>query len=132
MEDRRRRPLGRGEVDVPRRQREPVGLAHGRAGDDLGPDRQVARHLPDDHHLLRILLPEVGMVGADQVEQDRDHCRDAVEMAGSGGALERPGDGADRDDRVEPRRVDLRRPRREDDVDPSSSQIARSRASFRG
>ena len=55
-------------------------------------DREVAGHLPDHHHLLGVLLAEVGALGADQVEQDRDDRRDAVEVAGPGGALERPGD----------------------------------------
>ena len=104
-------------MDVARREREAVRLAHGRAGDHLGRDGQVARHLADDHDLLGVLLAEVGVLGADQVEQDRDDRRDAVEMARPGGALERLGDGPDRDDRVEAGRVDLRRVGREDDVD---------------
>ena len=55
-----------------------------------GRDREVARHLADDHHLLGVLLAEVGVLGADEVEQDRDDRRDAVEVARPGGALERP------------------------------------------
>ena len=89
-QDRRRGTLRGREVDVPRRQREAVGLADGRAGDDLGRDREVAGHLADDHHLLGVLLAEVRVLRADQVEQDRDDGRDAVEVAGPGGALERP------------------------------------------
>ena len=96
MEDRRRRALLGREVDVARRQREPVGLTDRRTGDDLGRDRQVARHLADDHHLLGVLLAEVGVLGADQVEQDRDDRRDAVEVARPGRALERPRHRADR------------------------------------
>ena len=57
------------------------------------------------------------MLGADEVEQDGDDRRDAVEVAGPRGALERPRDRADRDDRVEARRIDLLDRRREDDVD---------------
>ncbi len=117
MEDRRRRPLGRAEVDVPRREREAVRLTHGGAGDHLGRDGQVAGHLADDHHLLGVLLPEVGMVGADQAEQDRDDRGDAVEVAGTRRSLERLGDRADRHDRVEARRVDLGGRRGEDQVD---------------
>ena len=95
--------------------------------------RQVARHLADDHHLLGVLLAEVGVLGADQVEQDGDDRGDAIEVARPRGALERPGDRADRHGRVEARRVDLLdRPGAKTRSTPSSSQIARSRASFRG
>ena len=80
-------------------------------------DRQVACHPADDHHLLGVLLAEVGVLGADQVEQDRDDGRHAVEMARPRGALERPRDRPDADDRVEAGRIDLRRVGREDDVD---------------
>ena len=80
-------------------------------------DRQVACHPPDDHDLLRVLLPEVGVLGADQVEQDGDDGRDAVEMTRPGGALERARDRPDADDRVEAGRIDLRRVGGEDDVD---------------
>ena len=126
------RSLG-GQVDVARRERQAVGLADGRAGDDLGRDREVAGHPADDHHLLGVLLAEVRVLGADEVEQDRDDGRDAIEVAGSGRALERLGDRADRHDRVEARRVDLRRiAARRRCRPPSASQIAMSRASLRG
>ena len=59
-------------------------------------DRQVARHLADDHDLLGVLLAEVGVLRADQVEQDRDDRRHAIEVAGPGRALERPRDRPDR------------------------------------
>ncbi len=117
MEDRRGGSLLGRQVDVARRQGEAVGLADRRAGDDLRRDRQVARHLADDHHLLGVLLAEVGVVRPDQVEQDGDDRRDAIEMAGPRGALERPGDRTDRDDGVEAGRIDLRRVGGEDDVD---------------
>ena len=104
-------------MDVARRQRQAVGLADGRAGDDLGRDREVARHLADDHDLLRVLLAEVGVLRADDAEQDGHHGRDAVEVAGPGGALERPGERPDVDDGVEAGRVDLLDRRRPDEVD---------------
>ena len=110
------RALRLGQVHVARRQREAVGLADGRVGDDLGPDREVARHLADHEELLRVLLAEVRAIGADEVEQDRDDRRDALEMARPGRALERLADRADADDRVEARRVDLVDRRREHDV----------------
>jgi len=104
-------------MDVPRRQCQPVRLADRRAGDDLGRDGEVARHLADDHDLLGVLLPEVGPLGADQVEEDRDDRGDAVEVSGPCGAFERPGDGSDRHGRVEAGRIDLVDLRREDEID---------------
>ena len=124
--------LGR-EVDVPRRQREAVGLADGRVGDDLGRDREVARHLPDDEELLRVLLAEVRPLRADEVEQDRDDRGDALEMAGPRGALERLADGADADGACRipagrpPRPTARTRGRR-----PPRPAISTSRASLRG
>ena len=49
------------------------------------------RHPADDLDLLGVLLAEVGALGADQPEQDRDDRRHPVEVTGSGGALERLG-----------------------------------------
>ena len=54
--------------------------------------REVERHPADDHDLLGVLLAEVGVLGADEPEQDRDDRRHAVEVPGPRGALERPGD----------------------------------------
>ena len=75
---------------------------------DLGGDGEVAGHLADDHDLLGVLLAEVGVLRPDQVEQDRDDRRHAIEMARSRRAFERTRDRADRDDGVEARRIDLR------------------------
>ena len=105
--DGRRRAFGGGEVDVARRHGQAVGLADRRAGDDRRGDRQVARHLADDHDLLGVLLAEVRMLGADQSEQDRHDRGDAIEVTGPGRALERLRDGPDRDGRIEAGRVDL-------------------------
>ena len=88
VDDRRRSAfLGR-EVDVARRERQAVRLPYGRAGDDLGRQRQVAGHLPDDHDLLRVLLAEVGVLGADQREEDGDDGRHAIEVPRSRGTLQ--------------------------------------------
>ena len=111
-----RRITGRGratrgrEPGVARGQRQPVRLADGVERDDLGRQREVQRHPPDDPDLLVVLEPEVGALGADQREQDRDDRRDAVEVPGPRGALERPGDRADRDGGVEARAGRPRRP----------------------
>ncbi len=117
MEDRRRRAFRRREVDVARRERQAIGFAHGRAGDDLRRQRQVARHLADDHDLLGVLLAEVGVLGADEREEDGDHGRHAIEVPGTRGALQRTGHRPDPDERVEARRVDLLDRRRPDQVD---------------
>ena len=50
-------------------------------GHDLGPDREVAGHLADDHDLLRVLLAEIRAFGTDEVEQDRHDGRHAIEVA---------------------------------------------------
>ena len=88
-----------------------VGQAMTRVG-----QRQVAGHAPDDHDLLGILLAEVGALGADEREEDGHHRGDPVEVPRSSGALERCGHGADADERVEARRIDLLDVRQPDDV----------------
>ena len=92
------------------------------------PMRQVARHLADDHHLLGVLLAEVRALRADQAEQDRDHGRDAVEVAGPRRALERPGHRPDGHGRVEAGRIDLLDRRRPDEVDALVLGRSRGRA----
>ena len=127
-EHRRGRPLLGREVDVPRGHREPVRLADGRVCDDLGRQREVARHLANDQQLLGVLLPEVRPLGADEREQDRHDRGDTVEVARPGGTFEGPGHVADMDGRVEARRVDLLDRRREDEVDAllgADRQVAR-------
>ncbi len=78
----------------------------GQATTSVG-QREVTRHLADDHHLLRVLLPEVGVLGADEGEEDGHDRGHAVEVAGPGGALQWRGNGPDADQRIETRRVDL-------------------------
>src|ERR671921_2799603 len=104
-------------MDVPRRQREAIRLANSRAGDDLGRDREVAGHLPDHHHLLRVLLAEVGAVRSDEPEEDRHDGRDAVEVTWAGGALERLRQRTDGDGRIEARWIDLLDARSEHEID---------------
>ena len=86
--------------------RQPVGLAHGGAGDDLGGQGQVQGHAADDHDLLSVLLAEVGMLGTHGREEDGHHRGHAVEVARPSRALQRPGDGADADPspHLQPRR----------------------------
>ena len=97
MQDRGRGTLLGGQVDVARRERQAVRLADGRAGEDLRRKGQVAGHLADDHDLLGVLLAEVRALRADQVEQDRDDGRDAIEVTGSCRSLERLRDRSDPD-----------------------------------
>ena len=66
--------------DVAARHGEAVGLAHGRAADDLDRERQVGRHAPDDRELLAVLLAEVGAARSGDVEQLRHHRGDAGEV----------------------------------------------------
>ncbi len=78
----------RGEVDVAAAHRQPVGVADGRADDDLGPGVEVRGEAADDGALLGVLLAEVGAVGAGGDEQLRHHQRDALEVAGAQRAFE--------------------------------------------
>ena len=83
-----------GQIFIARTHSQPIRLAHRRAGDDVGGQCQVDRHAPDDHDLLGVLLPEVRPIGAHEGEQDRDDRRDAFEVPGPRGPLERLADGA--------------------------------------
>ena len=120
------------EVDVPRRQREPVGLADRGTRDDLRPDREVARHLADDHDLLRVLLAEIRPFRADQIEQDRHHGRHAIEVAGPRRALQRQRRRRRPTPSSRTPAVDLLDLGREHEVDPLGLAHRRSRASLRG
>ena len=118
MEDGRRRPLRRREVDVPRRDREAVRLADRRAGDDLGREREIERHPADDHDLLGVLLAEVGPLGADErrtgsPRRSRRRRSDPAGRRPRAARRSRP----TVDDRVEARDVDLLDRRRADEVD---------------
>ena len=75
--------LVRLEVLVPAAHRQTVGLADGRAGNDL--DRQVQRldHRHQDSKLLEILLSEAGHLGLIHIEQLGDHLADALKVPGA-------------------------------------------------
>ncbi len=70
-----------------------------RARSGRGPRRvgqaEVGGHARDHDDLLCILASEVGTLGTDQREQDGHHGRDAFEVTGPRGTLERPRHGAD-------------------------------------
>ena len=117
MEHRGGGALGRRQVDVARAHCEPVGFAHGGAGDH-GRQGEVGRHPGDDPKLLGILHPEVGAVRPDQAEEDRDDGRDAVEVARARRPFERPAEQGDAYPRVEARRIDVRDGRSPDEVGP--------------
>ena len=128
-QDGRGRPPGRRQAHVPRRHRQAVGLAHRRAGDDLGGQREVERHPPDDPHLLGVLLAEVGALRADE-RRTGSRRRSRRRRSGPGRAA--PSSGAaiapDRHARVEARRIDLVDGRREDDVHAGRARRSRGRA----
>src|SRR5260370_20955192 len=76
------------QIGVARRKRQAVGLAYDRANHAFGVEIQIAHHLRDDAHLLRILAPEISVVRLDDLEQfhyDRGY---AAKMAGTRAALE--------------------------------------------
>ena len=81
-------------------QREPVGLPHGRDGDDLHGDVEVEDHPADRRELLGVLLPEQREVRSGQVQQLEHDGADPIEVARATGALEdlAEGPGADPDE----------------------------------
>ena len=44
---------------------------------------EISRQTPDNHPLLKVLLPEYGDIGLDDIEELQDDGRDAVEMTGT-------------------------------------------------
>ena len=68
-QDRRRLALFRAEIAVTAGHGQAVFFAHGGADDDLDREIEVAGHPSDDRRLLGILLPEVGLVRLDTIEQ---------------------------------------------------------------
>ena len=95
------------QAHVAARQRQPVGLADGRADLDPHGDVEVAHEPADDRDLLGVLLAEVRDVGPGDVEELRHDGRDAVEVRlPARRALQRRGDAGDADARREAGRVD--------------------------
>ena len=127
-----RRPFGRVQVDVARGHREAIGFANRRARDDLCADGQVAGHLADDHDLLGVLLAEVGPLGADQPEQDRDDRGDAVEVTRTRRTLQRFRDAPTDTVVSEPGGKTMSTGGAKTRSTPATSHTARSRASLRG
>jgi hypothetical protein len=113
------RPLAvlRPEPGIARREREAVRVADRRDDVERDGDVEVAHHARDDHHLLGVLLPEEGHVGADDVEQLAHDGAHACEVARPAlGALQHRREPADGDLRREPRGVDLAHGRGEEHV----------------
>jgi hypothetical protein len=109
--------VGAAQVDVAARQRQAVALAD--RGPDLDAHRQVqvGDQAADDQGLLGVLLPEVGDIGPDHVQQLRDDGGDALEVRGAAVlALERRGQPGDVHRGRRAGRVDLVGRRREQEV----------------
>ena len=86
--DRRLRTLFRAEILIARAERETVRFAHGRAGEDLDREIEIADHSPNDGELLKILFPKNRRVRREEMKQLRHHRADAAEMARPGSAAE--------------------------------------------
>ena len=84
----RHRPVGRGQVAVPARGGQPVGVAHGRHRLDHHVQVQVGDHPADQGELLRVLLAEHRDGRAGQVQQLEHHGQHAAEEPGAELALE--------------------------------------------
>src|SRR5690349_7633644 len=85
------------EVDVARREGEPVELAYRGRDLDVAWEIEVGRHASHEHRLLKILAAEDRNVRLDQMQQhgdDREHYR---EMPWSSGPFERVGHGPAKD-----------------------------------
>ena len=107
--------VGAAQAHVAARQRQAVGLAHGRADLDRTGRSRSRTSAADDERLLGVLLAEEGDVGPDHVQQLGHDGGDAVEVPDAAvRALERLGQAVDVDRRREAGRVDLlgRRARR--------------------
>ena len=131
----RRRSLARHriEIGVARAHRQAVGLAHDRARHDADRDVEIAHEPPDDEHLLRVLLAEVGRIGGDDLQQLGDDGRDPVEVAGPAvRTAQHFGDARDVDAGGEPVRVDLLDGRGEEDVGARVAGQRGVRSSLRG
>ena len=112
---------------VSRRERQAVRIADGRHRADLDLEIEIADEPPDHGDLLRVLLPEVGALRADDVEELQANRRDAAEVAGAVVALEPARDPLHVDPGLEAGRVDLLRRGREEDVGARVRRRARRR-----
>src|ERR1035437_10156840 len=75
--------LLRRKVAVARAEGQPVRLAHDGAGDEFHGKIKLAHHGAEDGQLRGILLPEVGAVGRDDVEELGDDGRHSAKVAGT-------------------------------------------------
>ena len=105
------------QVDVSAADGQAVGLTDGRDADHLQVEVQVPGHPLDDDELLGVLLPEVGPVRLDDMEQLGHDGRHADEMPGPRGPFVEVGDGAGVDVGLGTRPVHLLRRGSEDQTD---------------
>ena len=99
----------RGEDTIARTERESVGFAHGRRGDDAHGEIQIADHAADDHALLKIFQSENRRRRLDDREQFQNHRADAAKMPRPRCAAQRPGHALFIHPRREIRGIHLRR-----------------------
>ena len=115
-EAQRRCPLLRAQVDVPGTHGQAVRLPRRGHADDFQVHVQVQDHPPNGRQLLKILFPEDGRVGLDQVEELGADRRHAPEMAGPGQSAQVVGHVFDGDVGLIMGRIHLCVRRREDHV----------------
>ena len=113
--------VGRRQIAVAAAHGHAVGFAHGRHPDHAIGLRQreieIARHAADDRQLLPVLFAEQRGIGADLVEQFRDHRCHAVEMPGAVRPAQHLVEPLDRDRRGKSGRVHFRNCRRPQQID---------------
>ena len=99
--------LLRAQIGVAGADGEPIGSRARSGRPDLQAEVEVARHALEDGRLLRVLLPEVGTLGADDVEELQADGGDAAEVPRPHGALQLFSQVAHLDPGAEPVRVHL-------------------------
>ena len=83
MERGRLRPVGRVQAAVPRAERQAVGFADRRAGDDGGRQEEGVGHPAHETQLLPVLLAEVGAIGRGNLQELEDDGQHGVEVPGT-------------------------------------------------
>ena len=106
-----------GEVGVAGADGEAVFFPHGRDDANLELEIEVRDEPLDDRRLLCVLLPEIGAIGAHDVEELQADGRDAAEMSWPRVALGACGETLDLDPRVEALGIHLDGRRHEEKVD---------------
>src|SRR6185437_1096629 len=123
LKRRRHGTLGRRQIDVARRKRQPIGLAHDRHALDPHGDVEVAHNAANHLELLPVLLAEASDIGLRLLKELGHDGSDAGEMAGAEWAALTLGDWARADAGGESLRIDLLEWRRVEQVAAGGGEL---------